>query len=325
MNKTTTQAVSKSMPKRANTFIKVVEIWNPTGSQNNLVLMDGIFDHYENFRVHSQKRSFAYDEGLPGKAWSAARPILISNIAYSFFRRKEAAVKAGLSTGIAIPIFAGDFLQAVVVFLCGEDEQNSGAIELWGTHTEHDTELNLIDGYYGNQKRFEWVSRQLTFTKGTGLPGIVWQTRMPVIIPDLRTSKSFVRANIADEVDITTGLGIPFCNKHGNEYTLTLFSALGTTIARHFEIWIPDENQQKLTLLSSHTDSDNCDFVQDITTISRGQGLTGTVWMTGRPAISHNLYEDGLLNDESETNLDSALVMPINADGKLKAVINLYF
>ena len=325
MNKTKAKAVVRAMPKPANTFIKVVEIWTPTGNQNNLVLVDGIFDHYDNFREHSQKRTFAYDEGLPGKAWSAARPILISNIAYSFFRRKEAAVKAGLSAGIAIPIFAGDFLQAVVVFLCGEDELHSGAIELWGTHTEFDEELNLIDGYYGNLKRFEWVSRQLTFTKGTGLPGTVWQMHMPLIIPDLRTSKSFVRANIADEVGITTGLGIPFFNKQGNEYTLTFFSALGTTIARHFEIWIPDEAQQKLTLLSSHTDTDNYDFVQSMTNIPRGQGLTGTVWMTGRPAVSHNLQEDGLVSDGAETELNAALVMPINADGKLKAIINLFF
>jgi hypothetical protein len=317
---------SQTRGKQAKTFIKVIEIWRPTAEGNRLMLADSLYDNYERFHSQSQTRSFAYDEGLPGKAWSSARPQIITNIAYSFFRRKEAAIKAGLSSGIAIPIFAGDFLLAVIVLLCGEDEYHTGAIELWGTQAEGGANLGLLDGYYGNLKSFEWISRQLNFGKGSGLPGTVWQSHSPVIFPDLGHSSSFIRAKIAQEAGITTGLGIPFRNNRGEEYALTFLSAMGTPIARHFEIWIPDKPQENLFLLSSHSEiSDNHIAESTTTRIKRGKGLMGMVWLTGCPAISHNLKEDGLLSKDNKTKLKSGLIMPINDGGKLKAIVNMLF
>lgn len=326
MSKASSRRVTRLRPKRSKAFIKVIEIWTPTADQKQLTLVDSLCDDYENFHNQTQNRSFAYNEGLPGKAWANARPQIISNIAYSFFRRKEEAVKAGLSSAIAIPIFAGDFLQAVVILLCGEDEHHTGAIELWGTHTKISSSLSLVDGYYGNLKTFEWVSQQMSLKKGSGLPGNVWQSYMPLIIPDLGNATSFIRHHNAKEAGITTGLGIPFRNSLGEEYALTFLSAMGTPIARRFEIWVPDKEQQNLLLLSSHNETGNTQTAQhNASRIKRGQGLMGMVWMTGCPAISHNLEEDGLVTGDVPKNLNSALVMPVNDGGRLKAVVNFIF
>ena len=326
MNSTNAINAEKTRTKQSRTFIQVVEIWTPTADRKKLTLVDGLFNDNENFKRQSQKRYFSYNEGLPGKAWSSARPQIIRNIAFSFFRRKEEAIKAGLNSAIAIPIFAGEFLQAVVVFLFGEDEHHSGAIELWGTSAECNTKLSLLDGYYGNLKTFEWVSKQLAFSKGSGLPGNVWNSLMPEIIADLGNSTSFERAKNAKEANITTGVGIPFRNYHGEEYVLTFLSAMGTPIARQFEIWIPDQSNQNLILLSSHSGDDKKDKSYSATKIKRGQGLLGMVWMTGCPAISHNLVEDGMpISEGSSTVYNSAFVLPINDEGKLRAIVNFIF
>ena len=317
---------AKSKPKQSRAFIKVVEIWVPTVNRKKLIMVDGLFDGYESFEAYSQNRSFAYGEGLPGIAWSTSRPQSISNIAYSFFRRKEEAIKAGLGAGIAIPIFAGEFLQAVIVLLYGEEEHHSGAIELWGKQKKFDTALSLIDGYYGSLKTFEWVSKQLTFKKGTGLPGSVWQTNMPLIFPDLRNCSSFIRKDNVKEAGITTGFGIPLRNNLGEDYVLTLLSTVGSPIAHRFEIWIPDKERQNLVLLSSHNESNNnLANKSGINLVKSGKGIMEMVWMTGCPAISHNLLEDGLIEKSESPNLKSALVMPINEDGKLKALVNMFF
>lgn len=326
MRKTKPRNIAQFRAKRAKVFIKVVEIWTPSVDQQRLTLVDSLHDEQVNFQQQGKERSFAYDEGLPGKAWAGARPLIISNIAYSFFRRKQAAVKAGLSSAIAVPVFAGDFLQAVVILLCGEDESHTGAIELWGTHTRINSLLSLVDGYYGNLKSFEWISRQIQFDKGSGLPGTVWQDFSPHIISDLGSASNFIRANIARESGVTTGLGIPFRNCLGEEYILTFLSAMQTPIARRFEIWQPDKTQQSLELLASHEESAAITPPPPpISSIKRGEGLMGMVWMTGCPAISHDLNQDGLMTAAAGNKYRSALVFPVNDGGKLKALVNIIF
>ena len=119
---------------------------------------------------------FSPGEGLPGTAWAQRRPIVLKNLDVPYFKRAEAARAAGLTCGIALPIFAGEFLLAVAVFFCGDDEEHVGAIELWSNNPAESHELGLIDGYYGSAEVFERDSRYIKFRPGFGLPGIVWQT-----------------------------------------------------------------------------------------------------------------------------------------------------
>jgi|GEM_PF-6716363 len=56
---------------------------------------------------------------------------------------------------------------------------------------------------------FTCVSRTLTFTRGTGLPGQVWATRRSIWERDLTNSPSYPRLNLAASVGITAAVGIP--------------------------------------------------------------------------------------------------------------------
>jgi hypothetical protein len=85
-----------------------------------------------------------------------------------------------LTCGVALPVFAGEFLMAVMVLFCGDDEKHVGAIELWHNDPEVSHEMGLVDGYYGTADMFEFNSRHTKFPAGFGLPGRAWKAGMPL-------------------------------------------------------------------------------------------------------------------------------------------------
>jgi hypothetical protein len=303
------------------TFIKVTEIWIPTKDRTRLEFSAGLYGALNEFRVASEKESFAYDEGLPGKAWAAGHPMVLTEFDHSYFKRTKSAKKAGLTCGIAIPVFSGDFIMAVVVFLCGDDQHHAGAIEVWSNGLEKNTELAVIDGYYGTLDDFEGISRKIKFTKGSGLPGQVWETGMPVLIEDLGLSPAFIRSADARKAGITTALGIPVSVVANQVYIMTFLSAKATPIAKRIQIWVPDKSGQRLVCQAGYS-KQNDELAEIFETISvrKGEGLLGRVWLTGVPAIRNN-SETALV----EGRLNSMLAMPVIDGGHLKAVVTFLF
>ena len=114
------------------TFIRVVELWVPDRTRTRLEFGGALCsDEFAEFRALSENTLFAYDEGLPGKAWASGHPIVLTEFANSYFKRTDEAKEAGLTCGVALPVFAGEFLTAVLVLFCGDDARHVGAIELW--------------------------------------------------------------------------------------------------------------------------------------------------------------------------------------------------
>lgn len=218
--------------EREKTFIQVSEVWVPEGGR--LQLAGGNYGELTAFEDASRRESFARGEGLPGKAWDEARPVVLKAFDGSYFKRTEAAKEAGLTSAVAIPVFDGAKLKAVLVTLCGDDGERTGAIEVWG---ERDGLLMLDDGYYGAARHFEWVSQHTHFPRGQGLPGGVWASETPMLMRDLGSGYRFVRADSAGKAGLTTGLGLPVPVPLGRTFVLTLLSARGTPLARRFEIW----------------------------------------------------------------------------------------
>jgi hypothetical protein len=214
------------------TFLQVAEVWALEGDR--LVLYSGNYGDRAEFAASSERESFARGEGLPGRAWAEARPLVIKNLEGSYFKRSEAAKAAGLTSAVAIPIFAGELLKAVLVAMCGDDESHIGAIEVW---REQNDEMVLDDGYFGAAKDFEAVSRKIRFPRGQGLPGWVSATMTPMLMRDLGSGSRFIRADAAGKAGLTTGLGLPAPTPTGENYVVTLLSSPGTPIARRFEIW----------------------------------------------------------------------------------------
>lgn len=214
------------------TFVSASEVWVP--EDGKLVFSVGSYGELSDFEQASREESFAKTEGLPGKAWDLARPVVLKDLSDPLFKRAAAARQAGLTSAVAIPVFAGDTLKAVLVVLCSDDAERMGAIELWA---EKNGLMVLEDGYYGAAKHFEWVSQHTHFPKGEGLPGGVWASSTPMLFRDLGAGYRFVRADSAGRAGLTTGLGLPVETPSGDAIVLTLLSARGTPIARRFEIW----------------------------------------------------------------------------------------
>jgi hypothetical protein len=213
-------------------FIQVTEVWAP--EDGVLKFQGGDYGGLTAFEEASRKVAFAKGEGLPGKAWAEARPVVLKGFDGSYFQRTEAAQAAGLTSAVAVPVFSGNTLKAVLVVLCGDDENRTGAIEVW---SEADGLLMLDDGYYGNAKHFEWVSQHTHFPRGQGLPGGVWSAQTPMLMRDLGAGYKFIRADSAGKAGLTTGLGLPVPVPGNTTKVLTLLSARATPIARRFEIW----------------------------------------------------------------------------------------
>jgi hypothetical protein len=148
---------------------------------------------FSEFREVSENTLFAYGEGLPGKAWAAGHPIILTKLSDSGFKRADEAKEVGLTCGVALPVFAGEFLMGVLVLFCGGEAKHVGAIELWHNDPEASHEMGLVDGYYGTADMFEFNSRHTKFPRGFGLPGRVWKAGMPLIIKDVHNSKQFLR------------------------------------------------------------------------------------------------------------------------------------
>ena len=269
-------------------FIKAAEVWQPDAADARLKLAAG---HYgtgvEAFQTSSESMSFGCGEGLPGQSWAEGRPLIWTELNDGNFLRAAAADEAGIACGVAVPVFAGEFLQAVLVLFCGKGDEIAGAVEVWSNPPGSDTELKLVAGYYGELERFEWVSRRLTLVRGRGLPGGAWAAGKPLIIGDLGASDAFLRSRNAAESRITTGLAVPLPEVGGNVQILTLLSAKGTPIARRFEVWAPNEDHSALVFESGYDEagSDLAERYRGVS-VSKGEGPLGAAWLTGKPAIS---------------------------------------
>jgi hypothetical protein len=310
------------------TFIQASEIWVPSKDRTVLEFQGGLYGPHKQLRVASERMCFGYDEGLPGKAWAARHPIILKDLQHSYFKRAGAAREAGLSCAVALPIFAGDYLLAVLVMFCSADEDRIGAIELWHNNPAGSHDMGLVDGYYGIAESFEYVSRRTLFRPGFGLPGMVWKSGMPVIMGDLWNSENFLRKDDARKAGLSKGLGLPVFGQPGQNYVMTFLSAMGTPIARRFEVWVPLENHQALVFNAGHCDSVP-DFARDYaaTQLHPGDSPISRAWITGIPEINASVAEDSSAIGVSarKAGLEAMLALPVLENGRLKAVVAFYF
>jgi hypothetical protein len=83
------------------TFIRVVELWVPDRTRTRLEFGGCLgSEEYSEFKAVSENALFAYDEGLPGKAWACGHPVILTEFANSYFKRTDEAIEAGLTSGL---------------------------------------------------------------------------------------------------------------------------------------------------------------------------------------------------------------------------------
>ena len=300
-----------------SSFIRVYEVWTLNPSGELLHLNNAHYGGLTSFERLSAKTSFAYGEGLPGKAWQVKRPVVLTDFDETTFVRTEAAHNVGLTSGVAMPIFADDELKAVLVMLCGDKDSATGAIEVW--QDDKLSGMALVDGYYGDMQRFEWLSKLIKFPSGVGLPGGVWRSATPQVMGDLSRSTSFMRAANARDAGISTGIGIPFYspdNKQDMTAVLTFLSANETPIARRFEVWESLPYTDELYFVSGiDQDRDKVEPADKNRRIISGDGVIGQTLQEGIPVIS---------DSPDNSAFQSMLVIPIQRPDKSYAVAVFY-
>lgn len=309
-------------------FIRVTEIWVPNRSGTALELADGSYGTLDDFHTLSSESQFGYGEGLPGEAWRRQRPVVLKSLENTVFARTKAAQAVGLTSAVAMPIFAGEFLNAVLVFLCGDLQRLNGAIEVW--EDDGQSGLGMVDGYYGDLERFEWLSKSIRFPRGRGLPGTVWQSGKPVVMGDLAHSNSFLRSRGAAEAGITTGIGIPLdggIGDDGVDSVMTFLSSKGNPIAQRFEVWDADHAQHEL-LFAGGIGATTSEFeaADPSWRIAKGSGTLGTVWTSGIPVIGRTVACESPRHADGDTykGLSSVLAIPIIRRGRLVSVVAFY-
>ena len=306
-----------------NTFIKITEIWVLNKDRTHLELKEGIYGEFTEFKAISENKQFAYHQGLPGKVWAKAEPIVIKKLQSPYYERTEAAHKAGLTCAIGMPILAGEFLMAVVVFLCGADDDNAGAIEVWTNSLTKKNQLDVLDGYYGKLDHFAHISKKTHFMKGEGLPGLVWQQEQPVIIEDLAHTPNFMRSKEAKKSGLTKGLGLPIAMHPDKIFIMSFLSAQTTPIAKRIQIWLPNKEHTLLNCQTTHGQENN-DLANlfEVQNIKKGSGLMGRAWLTGVPVIGKSTINQDASDPAA---ISSLLAIPITNKGILKSVVTFLF
>jgi len=295
----------------ARTFIRAAEYWVPSSDGSLLEFGGGSFGDASRLAAITPQLCFGRGEGLPGQAWENGYPVVLPQLDHSNFRRADAARAAGLTCGVAIPLWQGTQLRAVVVLFCGDDEQHAGAIELWRNVPEVSPDMGLVDGYYGTTgDTFEFISRNTQFRRGTGLPGLTWERQAPVFLDNLGKGSGFLRADSAVRVGINRAYAFPCSTNDGSVCVMAFLSALATPIARRIETWQPATHNKSPVLVSGFCDTTGvlgpAQAAASPLATPQGQALLSRALADGAPAIT-----------------GSVLLLPICPAGHTTAVVAL--
>lgn len=185
--------------------------------------------------------------------------------------------------------FASNGLRSALV-----PDTNHGVkgIEVWSP-SDDETQLELSQSCYRDAIAFRDASKGLTFRRGEGLPGKVWETRAPGFLKELITS-GFVRSNAAGAAGMTTAVGFPvFCQERVQAVVLILLDSRHQMKAA-FESWRIDPTSSCLRL--SGGTFINCEKLRRLSgfiSLPVGEGLPGYAAEQARPYVGARFADEG--------------------------------
>lgn len=312
-----------------NTFVRAVEVWRPSEDGLMLELADGLFDDVPAFGAASRGMCFGRAEGLPGRAWEEARPILLTRLEGSYFRRAAAAGAVGLSCALALPVFRGDALTSLVLLLCGAADEQRGAIELWHNDPRVTGDLRLEAGHFGaDAQELADLTRDGFLPRGSGLPGLAWQREAAVFIDGLGDSRQFLRAQSVSRAGVVNGLAMPCSSPARETWVLSLLSSRETPIARRVESWLPAEEPGALQRGFGHCEATGRLAGGAETAIAIDElGTIGQSWRDGVARVSREPQRAGpaQADELAQAGLRSLVTIPLIADEAVSELVVLHF
>lgn len=165
-------------------------------------------------------------------------------------------------------------------------------IEVW-VPSPDGSRLVLEQGCYRDAIAFRDASRDMTFQKGEGLPGHIWEIRAPSFLKELITN-DFVRRSVAGEAGMTTAVGFPvFCQGEVQSIVLLLLDSRHQTKAV-FENWKYDASAKALRLAGgTFINCEKLRRLSEFVLLPSGEGLPGVAFELSRPYAGSRFYEDG--------------------------------
>ena len=234
-------------------LLRAVEVWSPDSNGLQLERTSSFYADAGTFETVSQRTKFHRGSGLPGLVWEAGVPVIFNDLGSTDFVRHESACIDELTAGIGVPVFDGAKLVSVLLFLCHTSEISAAAFESWILE-ETRNELMPGTGFYANLDRFRRMTQYLRFPYGAGLPGDVWQTRMPRLMNRLSDSADFLRASGADADGLDFGLAVPVIQNNDDiRSVMLLLSSNRSPISQVIQIWTPNEDRTAFTMTSTVT------------------------------------------------------------------------
>ena len=136
----------------------------------------------------------------------------------------------------------------------------------------------------------------------------------------------------ASEIGINLGIGIRYENGSDETWVMTFLSAPATPIARGFEIWVPNAENDALILLASDCDQDVTRATDEQSAeigkarIGKGDGTIGQAWRSGVPAIraSDSNGSSATGRSAAAAGQHAMLALPVMNEHGLKAVVAWY-
>lgn len=304
-------------------LLRAVEVWSPTETGQQLERSSAYYSDADAFQSVSDSTRFAMGSGLPGLVWEAGVPVIFNDLAATDFVRHQAAAEDELTAGIGVPVFDGDRFVAVLLFLCHTSEISAAAFESWVLE-ETRNELMPGTGFYANLDRFRRMTQYLRFPYGAGLPGDVWQTRMPRLLDRLADSTDFLRASGADAEGLDFGLAVPVIrNADDIRSVVLLLSSNRSPVSQVLQIWTPNEDRSAFDLTSTlapgfHTMTRLCHQVS----CGSEEGLVGKVWKHRVPMVQTGFDAEpaALADQANECGLVWSAGWPVIAHGEVQAV-----
>ncbi|MGM9427947.1 hypothetical protein [Hydrogenophaga sp. MI9] len=315
------------------TFIRIAEVWTPTEDGASLVLSSGLFPGASAFEAITRQMIFARGEGLPGRAWEAGHPLMMRELSGGYFQRAAAARAIDLSCAVACPVYRGDVLQCVVVLLMGGPASSVGSVELWQHDPRLSSDMTLVEGYFGTgpaAAQLEALTRDGWLPRGAGAPGLAWQKEEAVCIPDIATSKHFLRKEAALNAGIGRALALPCSVRGTGTWVLAMLSSPVTPITLRVEIWTAPAGQGD-TLVRS---SGYCEGAGPLSTGTatahklEALGAIGDAWRTAVAQASQSLPTAGTAAEQSgltASGAQSVLALPVLVNDAVSEVVALYF
>ena len=148
----------------------------------------------------------------------------------------------GLTGALALPMFAGEYLNAVLVIFFGDGDDHAGAIELWHNDPAASKDMTLSRWplrTHGRGLRIPVAAHLLPARHRVcrGWPGMA---ACRCSCPTWARPRVSCAAKAPLQVGINRGFALACTSTDGQHHVAAFLSALDTPIVRRFEVWQRD-------------------------------------------------------------------------------------